>query len=439
MAFRARDRDTDRDVVLRRFFPFGPEGGGLEEEERKAYEVAVGRLTELDNRALRKVIEGGCDPDDGMPYLVTEWNDGKPLSERLLERPLSPISAKALADEALECCITLSETFQQEDVWIGTDPETILLGESDGDVQVTFWISVQKWLSGNSESNGLAPIVELIENVTGWNDGPVEDSEGGGLGWWLKRLRENPTRWSLADARTSLHLGPPPEPAASAPAAQPAAATKPATVAQPVSTRSKEPPTVALATAPALPQSGALMGRQPGAHPQTGYQAPMPQIKSNPWGWIMGGVVVAILMLLVFWQIFTAMSPQKPSATEEETAGGGKEVVELTPAEKASALAERLANGSGSTVDPDDSITFETRVTAVTDSDDGKMTIDFAADTNPQFPQAVFFRKAGRTAKERLDELVGKKVRVTGVTVLKVDGTQYFKLESLDDIVAIGS
>jgi hypothetical protein len=35
VAFRARDREEKRDVVLRRFFPNGRDGGGLQPEEQQ--------------------------------------------------------------------------------------------------------------------------------------------------------------------------------------------------------------------------------------------------------------------------------------------------------------------------------------------------------------------------------------------------------------------
>src|SRR5690606_38183177 len=100
---------------------------------------------------------------DGMPFIVTEWLEGRPLSERLLERPLSPPSAKALIDLALETCQILSETFQEESVWIETDPESIVLGESEQERQVTFWISPLRWLGEANTRGGLRPILEMAE------------------------------------------------------------------------------------------------------------------------------------------------------------------------------------------------------------------------------------------------------------------------------------
>ena len=76
VVFLAVDRESGADVVLRRFFPFGPGGKGLMGEEREAYTAAVERLKGLAHPAMRTILEGGCDPVDGMPYLVTEWVEG---------------------------------------------------------------------------------------------------------------------------------------------------------------------------------------------------------------------------------------------------------------------------------------------------------------------------------------------------------------------------
>ena len=79
VVFHAEDRDSGRSVVLRRFFPYGPEGGGLQEAERGAYQAALVRLGDVRHPALRTILDGGCDPVDGMPFLVTEWVEGRKL------------------------------------------------------------------------------------------------------------------------------------------------------------------------------------------------------------------------------------------------------------------------------------------------------------------------------------------------------------------------
>ncbi|RYD32357.1 MAG: hypothetical protein EOP87_12985, partial [Verrucomicrobiaceae bacterium] len=43
--FRARDLESGTDVTVRRFFPRGMGEGGLQEEERAAFDIAVQRFT----------------------------------------------------------------------------------------------------------------------------------------------------------------------------------------------------------------------------------------------------------------------------------------------------------------------------------------------------------------------------------------------------------
>jgi hypothetical protein len=76
VVFRAVDSSTGREVALRRFFPFGPDGGGLEGDEQLAYGNAVEILTGLQHPGLRAVVGGGCDSVDGLPFIATEWIDG---------------------------------------------------------------------------------------------------------------------------------------------------------------------------------------------------------------------------------------------------------------------------------------------------------------------------------------------------------------------------
>jgi hypothetical protein len=205
VTFKAEDRETGKEVVLRRFFPFGPDGGGLEEEERIAYEIGVKRLQEVSHPALRSVLDGGTDPVDGMPFLVTEWLEGEMLSERIKEGPLSPESVRALADLALETSQILSEAFGEEAIWVETDPTTVIVSDHDPARQVTFWISPLRWLGDPSARSDLNPLLEMVEALCGWKGQMISRSSGAGLGAWVKTLRDEPDTWTLAQAKDALH------------------------------------------------------------------------------------------------------------------------------------------------------------------------------------------------------------------------------------------
>ena len=202
VVFHAEDRESGKTVVLRRFFPYGPEGGGLQEAERSAYLAALERLRAVRHPTLRTVLDGGCDPVDGMPFLVTEWVEGQRLSELLKERPLSPASAKALVSHALEASQALSETFAEEGIWVETSPESVILPEAGG--ALTFWACPVRWLGDPRQRGGLLPLAQLAEKALHWRGKPVAGTAEG-LGSWVKAVRENPDRWTLADAITALN------------------------------------------------------------------------------------------------------------------------------------------------------------------------------------------------------------------------------------------
>ncbi len=201
VVFHAADRESGKSVVLRRFFPYGPEGGGLQEAERGAYLAALHRLREVRHPTLRTVLDGGCDPVDGMPFLVTEWVEGRKLSELLQERALSPASTKALLTHALEASRALAEAFGEEAVWVETAPESIIL-PAEGKT-ITFWACPLKWLGSPETRDGLLPLAKLAEKALHWRGKPVADTAEG-LGSWVKAVREDPARWTLAEALAAL-------------------------------------------------------------------------------------------------------------------------------------------------------------------------------------------------------------------------------------------
>lgn len=203
VVFRALDTETGRPVALRRFFPFGANGGGLLDEEQTAYNIALGRLAGLHHPSLRSVISGGCDPVDGIPFIATEWIEGDLLEPILQRGPLPAEAAVELLTQALEVCELLSQVLAEEAVWVETDPQTIVLGNAESGRGFTFWISPLKWLGGNEESRGLHSIIALTEQVMGWKGMIVHDQAGRGLGAWLNWLRcaQNP---NLREVRENL-------------------------------------------------------------------------------------------------------------------------------------------------------------------------------------------------------------------------------------------
>lgn len=204
VVFRALDSETGLLVAVRRFFPFGVNGGGLSADEQADYNVAVGRLRDIKHPAMRAIICGGCDPVDGMPFIATEWIEGSAIQTYLEQGPLSPAETIHMVSQVLEVCEEISQVFGQEAVWVETDVHTIIVGAEGSGRGVTFWMSPLKWLGKNDGQRGLDAIVSLTEDAMGWRGMSVLDHEGDGLGGWLKWLRATARRATLPEAREML-------------------------------------------------------------------------------------------------------------------------------------------------------------------------------------------------------------------------------------------
>jgi hypothetical protein len=202
--FRAFDAETNQAIALRRFFPFGASGGGLDADQQAAYGIAVERLSKISHPAMRSIICGGCDPVDGMPFVATEWIEGTALQTLLWSRPLEELEAITVISLALEVCEILSEVMAEEGIWIETDSHTIIIGEKDTQRPVTFWISPLKWLGHEDGRHSLEPFISLTTSITGWAGKPFETLSTTGLGNWLAWLYSAARTATLHEAREKL-------------------------------------------------------------------------------------------------------------------------------------------------------------------------------------------------------------------------------------------
>ncbi len=204
VVFRALDTETNAVVAVRRFFPFGADGGGLSQEEVISYNIAVSRLAELSHPNMRAVVFGGCDPIDGMPFIATEWIEGKSLDSFLKGKPLSTPHAISLIKSALEICELISNLLAEEGVWVDTDTQTIIVGTAESSRGVTFWISPSKWLAHDNEPHHFDSFITFTEEIMGWKGKVVKDQAARGLGGWLNWLRGSSKTASLREAREML-------------------------------------------------------------------------------------------------------------------------------------------------------------------------------------------------------------------------------------------
>jgi hypothetical protein len=233
IVFRADDLERGHTVALRRFFPFGQDGGGLIEYESDAFRIAAHRLLGVSHPSLRSVFSGAVDPIDDMPYIVAEWVDGAKLDDVLAGEKLDPRLIIQLLRLALEVSLSLSEILQEEAVWVETETDSIFVGSEESGKGFVFWLSPFKWLGAEDGSRKLAAIVDLGEHLAGWKGKLIGDKAGHGLGGWLKWMKNNPDA-SLAQAlesqptfATANETPPPPEPSFAPPvASEPAVRVK---------------------------------------------------------------------------------------------------------------------------------------------------------------------------------------------------------------------
>lgn len=203
--FRAHDTLKDNSVAIRRFFPTGLEGDGLTVEGQVVYLAAIEKLKEVSHPTLRTIVAGGCDPIDGMPYIVTEWIDGKSVEEVMKERVHKPEDAREILVEILEISKDLSEVMGEEAIWVETGLQTIQVSKTDAERAVTLWMRPLK--NVGIQRHGAAPenILRCAEELTGWKGRPVSDQGGRGLGKWVKWLRESAKSTTLDETLTALY------------------------------------------------------------------------------------------------------------------------------------------------------------------------------------------------------------------------------------------
>jgi hypothetical protein len=204
VVFRALDTETGMPVALRRLFPFGAAGGGLNADEQNAYTNAMNGLVGVSHPALRSVICGGCDPVDGIPYIATEWIDGEPLGSYIEHGPLSAEVASEVITRALEVSELLSHALGVGAIWVDSGLQTIIVGNNQGSRRFTFWICPMKWLGSTDEPRSMETIIDLTEAIMGWQGRGTDDQSGHGLAVWLKWLRQAEGSISLRDARLTL-------------------------------------------------------------------------------------------------------------------------------------------------------------------------------------------------------------------------------------------
>jgi hypothetical protein len=399
--FHALDVKTGAAVALRRFFPFGVNGGGLFDEERGGYDMAVARLTGLTHPGLRAVLAGGCDPVDGMPFVVTEWIAGESLAQILERGFLTPAATLDVLDLALELSEAMSQVLGEEALWVETDPAMILVDSEENGRGFTFCISPIKWLGEDASRGSLLGLADLAEAMLGWRDRLVGDQAAGGLGAWVKWLKANAETITLPEVRQSLARftgTSAPEPAGEC---ESVSAPEPAPLLVEPPTFKRQLWLIGVLVVLVGMVGGYLMLRQPPSG-VAAQQAPAAE---------------------VIPQDAASKRLAEVNAQAAALANGGRQQVEINP--KRSAVfqiedTERLINEKGREV------TVEGRVTNVRLSDAGKtLYLEFSDDSAKEQVRGCIMTQGAPEdmSAPALKLLEGKRVQITGVVRIK----SYFK------------
>lgn len=185
--FLAMDAQTGREVLLQRFFPFGAGEGGLEGDELGSYDQAILRMKELEHPQLRRVIGGGCDPVDGIPFMVTETRSAMSLSEFQAHEVLNAAQGRLLAESALELLIWLEQSFGQSADWLALHAGDVeVIGEV---TSFRFCVDPMKWLGLRKGPGAVKELAALVEECMGWTGRVVTGSNAGMLSGWMRTAK----------------------------------------------------------------------------------------------------------------------------------------------------------------------------------------------------------------------------------------------------------
>nr|MCU0781823.1 hypothetical protein [Akkermansiaceae bacterium] len=417
--FRAMDMESGKFVGLHLFFPFGltgVEAEGLSGDEREEYRAGVQQIAEFWHPSFRTVLTGGCDPVDGVPFVVTEWIEGKSLAEIVEHGALEPETAFELFNEALQLCEALSAKLGAEALWVSMLPEMIVLDTDKHSRGFTFGLSPNRWLVDSRDRRSLKPMANLLDHVMGWSGRMVGDHMGSGLGSWVKWLRGPGQTASLAEARRMLSratgrepMVQPDEPSPTVPSS--AAVAAPGVAAPAVSPAPATPPSPA--PGPPLPTPASRAPLPAGAMP--GSSAPGKGM------WIAMALLVMAIAGVLVW---VSLRPEQPGAAGNAKSGQGH-TPPLSAAEQASKRAAELAGQTqyGAFIDVsetdairhsgDQDITVVGEVTAVRMSRTGKTL--FVEFQNAVARGRVIMEDADASLTEQaLARFIGKRVRLTG-------------------------
>lgn len=196
VVFQGMDSVTGVIVAMRRFISAGGCDKEVGENERQAYIDAITTLKKVTHPSLRRVLAGGCDPVDEMPYLVTRWADGTPLGEIIAsEGAIDTGFARHILGQLLDANTAIVDSLECDGLWLEATLESVIVrpprDESESAVAL-FWLCPWRWLHSNGSTTGMMGLADLAEAMLG---GPrkiaADHHPADELPKWIRRIRSN--------------------------------------------------------------------------------------------------------------------------------------------------------------------------------------------------------------------------------------------------------
>jgi len=198
--FLAMDGVTGKEVLLQRFFPFGAGSGGLSGSERESYDLALERMKSIEHRALRKVLDGGCDPVDGIPFLIFEGREGVTLADFVSSGPITTEQGVVLAESALELMREMENLFGDKVDWLMMNAANVEV--LDAGNAFRFSLDPMKWLGIKKGHGHVKDLASLLETALGRSGATSANGARGRLGRWLDLVKSED--WSCEQALEAL-------------------------------------------------------------------------------------------------------------------------------------------------------------------------------------------------------------------------------------------
>ncbi len=198
------DSNTQQTVALRKMFPYGPKGAGLNQQDEAVYDAAIGRLSNVEHAALRPIRSAGCDPVNNMPYLASDWIEGISLHELTASIPLSTSEVIYIIHQALDVCKFVSKILGKETIWVETDIQTIFRVVRGDEYGVVFWLDPLKCLDLKGSQSGSQILANFTEKLISCSEKNSLDHDSQGLIEWLEVVRSSVKFLELVELEAML-------------------------------------------------------------------------------------------------------------------------------------------------------------------------------------------------------------------------------------------